>query len=78
MTTRMQVTLPEELLQRARSRSGQLGISVAEYIRRLLAADAEPEPAPTDISGLFDLGDSGGSDIARHEDSYLAGAVHDR
>lgn len=78
MTTRMQVTLPEELLRQARHRSALLGISVAEYIRRLLAADAGPVPAPTDISVLFDLGDSGGSDIGRHEDNYLAAAARVR
>lgn len=78
MMTRMQVTLTAELLHQARRRASRQGVSVAEHIRRLIAADLEPQGTPSDVRALFDLGDSGGSDIARHEDSYLAAAVNDR
>lgn len=78
MMTRMQVTLSEDLLQHARRRASRLGISLAEHIRRLIAADTEPSASPSDVGAMFDLGHSGGSDIARHESAYLAAAVSER
>ena len=56
-------------------RARELGISLAAYVRRLVARDlARPEPA-ADPAAVFNLGDSGGSDVARHEDRYLGEAV---
>lgn len=73
---RMQVTLEEDVHRRVHERAGASGTSVAEYIRRLISADlAGREPRATDISGLIALGNSGGSDIARHKRDYLADAV---
>jgi predicted nucleic acid-binding protein len=39
MMSRTQIALDPELLSRARERAGQLGVSLAEYIRRLLVRD---------------------------------------
>jgi hypothetical protein len=48
---------------------------LAEYVRRLVRADLEGATPPNDRRVLFGLGDSGGSDVARHKDAYLAEAV---
>jgi hypothetical protein len=45
MMTRTQITLEPELQKTARRRAAQLGVSLAEYVRRLIARDlAEPGP----------------------------------
>ena len=71
---RSQISLPVEDQRRARGRAADLGISLAEYVRRLIRADLGDGPRTADVRVLFDLGDSGGSDIARHKDAYLADA----
>ena len=61
-----------------RARAFALGLSLAEYIRRLIRADLGQRPAAADVSAVFGLGNSGGSDIARHKDHYLGEAVEAR
>ncbi len=75
MVARTQISLDLEDHRRARARAQQLGISFAEYVRRLIARDLD-EPAPaTDLAKVFDLGSSGGADVARHKDAYIGDAV---
>lgn len=75
--TRTQLSFDRETLRRARSRASRLGISLAEYVRRLVAEDlGEPSP-PADPTLVFDLGSSGGSDIARRKDRLIAEAFHE-
>jgi hypothetical protein len=74
MMARVQVALSPEEHRRARARAAELGISFAEYVRRLVARDLGETRATGDVSGLFDLGDSGGSDIALQKHGYLADA----
>ena len=75
MMARTQITLDPELHRRARARAGALGLSLAEYVRRLVAADlGEPRPS-VGLEDVFDLGSSGESDIATQKDTYLAAAV---
>jgi hypothetical protein len=71
MMARVQVALPPEEHRRARKRAAELGISFAEYVRRLVAQDLGGAQSTTATDGLFDLGDSGGSDIAEQKDRYL-------
>jgi hypothetical protein len=52
-----------------------LGISFAEYVRRLVARDLARPPAVRNPHALFDLGDSGGSDVARYKHRYVGEAV---
>ena len=74
MMTRTQLSFERQMLGEARRRAGDLGISLAEYVRRLVAADlAGGEPA-ADASAIFNLGSSRGSGIARHKDAMTAGA----
>lgn len=72
---RTQITLDRELRNRARKRAGELGISLAEYIRRLLDRDLDRPRVVSDPSVVFALGDSGGSDVARSKDAMIGEAV---
>lgn len=75
MVVRTQISLDPRMHRLAKGRASELGISLAEYVRRLVARDvARPEPA-ADPAAVFNLGDSGGSDVARHKDRYIGEAV---
>jgi hypothetical protein len=76
MNARTQITMDPELQRRAHAKAAELGISFAEYIRRLVADDlGTPKPKP-DISILFDLGASREpTDIARDKDKMIGEAV---
>ncbi len=75
MTVRTQIALDAEAHRRAKQRAAELGVSLAEYIRRLVTRDlGERRPGATPEL-IFDLGTSGSSDVARHKDKYLAAAV---
>ena len=76
MMSRTQVTLENEMQRRARRRASDLGVSLAEYFRRLVARDLGHPEAGSDVQRIFDLGRSGGSDIARDKDAMIAEAVH--
>jgi len=74
MMVKTQITLETEMQRRARQRANDLGVSLAEYFRRLVARDlARPETSPH-VDRVFDLGTSGGSDIASQKDSMIAEA----
>lgn len=74
MVVRTQVTLQADTHRRAKRRAADLGISFAEYVRQTLDRDLGEQPK-TDISAIFGIGDSGGSNIARYKDQYLGEAV---
>jgi hypothetical protein len=75
MMVRMQVTLDSELQKRAKERAAQLGISLAELVRRLVQRDLGETPASVDVSLVCKLGRSDGSDIARRKDEMLGEAT---
>jgi len=75
MMARTQITLEPEMQRRARRRASDLGVSLAEYVRRLLARDLGDPTRKVDVSILFDLGNSGGSNIARDKDEMIADAI---
>jgi hypothetical protein len=76
MMSRTQITLEPQLHRRARQRASDLGMSLAEYVRRLVARDLVSPKAKVDVSCVFDLGSSGGADVARKKDSMIAEAFH--
>lgn len=78
MMVRSQISLPAEEQRRARARANELGISLAEYVRRLVRADLGETSRAENVRSAFDLGDSGESDVARHKDAYLGDAVGER
>lgn len=75
MMSRTQITLAPEMHRRARAQASQLGISLAEYVRRLVARDLGEAPRKVDPAVVFDLGNSGGSDVARAKDALVGQAV---
>jgi hypothetical protein len=70
--------MDSELQRRAHAKADELGISFAEYVRRLVSQDlGEPKPK-ADISMIFDLGASSApTDIARDKDKMIGEAVWD-
>ena len=70
-----QITLKPEIQKRARQRAADPGISLAEYVRRVVERDLGGVPAQADPALVFDLGRSGGSDVARNKDAMIADAV---
>src|SRR5262245_56030478 len=74
MMSRTQISLDPEQHRRAQRRAAALGISLSEYLRRLIARDTEEASSNVDRAIVFDLGDSGGADIATRKDAYLGAA----
>jgi len=65
-----------DLQRRAQARAAELGISFAEYIRRLVAGDLGGPTAKPDITSLFNLIDEGPpTNIARDKDKMIGEAV---
>jgi hypothetical protein len=78
MMHRTQITFDPAEHRRAKRRAAELGISLAEYVRRLVERDLAGPTPQSDPSGLFGLGDSGGSDVAAEKDRYVGEAVAGR
>ncbi|MDQ6751125.1 MAG: hypothetical protein M3Z33_10275 [Actinomycetota bacterium] len=75
MVVRTQITLAAEAHRRAKRRAGDLGISLAEYVRRVVDRDLGPLAPSSDPSQIFGLFDSRGSDVAHDKDRYVDDAV---
>jgi len=71
---RTQLSFDGEVLRRAQQRAAERGISLAEYVRRLVEADLSGPQRESDPSAVFNLGSCEGSDIAREKDAMLAKA----
>ena len=74
MMSRTQISFEREMLRDARERAGELGVSLAEYVRQLVSADLRGIERAIDPGAVFNLGCSGGSDVARDKDRMLAEA----
>ena len=75
MMERTQLNLTVEQHRKARKRAEELGVSLAEYVRRLVDADLKGRARPVSVEAVFDLGNSGGSEVARFKDEYVGEAV---
>lgn len=78
MMSRSQISLESEIQRRARKRASDLGVSLAEYIRRLVARDLGSPQEAACPAAAFDLGSSGGSDVARDKTAMVAEAFASR
>jgi len=74
MMSRTQISLDPEIQRRVRQRASQMGISLAEYVRRLIATDLGSPRTTANPAVVFDLGASSRSDIARNKDAMIAEA----
>lgn len=70
---RTQVAFETEQHAFVKRKAADLGISMAEYIRRLVERDLRQ--AGADISTIFGIGDFGGSDIASERKGATADAI---
>jgi len=76
MNARTQITMDPEMQRRAQAKAAELGISFAEYVRRLVADDLGGHKPRADISSIFDLVDEGPpTNIARDKDKMIGEAV---
>jgi hypothetical protein len=78
MMARTQICLDSELQRRARERASALGVSLAEYVRRLIDRDIGTRRATVSPVGLFDLGSSGGGSVAKNKKAMLGEALATR
>ena len=72
---RTQISLDSERHAQARARAAELGVSLAEYMRRLVDRDLARPPRTVDRSVVFDLGGGAPTDIAGDKDRLIAEAV---
>jgi hypothetical protein len=76
MNARTQITIDPEVQRRAQAKAAELGISFAEYVRRLVERDLGTTKPKADISVIFDLVKDGpATDIARDKDKMIGAAV---
>jgi hypothetical protein len=76
MNARTQITIDPDMQRRAHAKAAALGISFAEYVRRLLAQDLGEAKRRVDVSLVFDLVDEGPrTNIARDKDKMVGEAV---
>lgn len=75
---RMQVVLDPEMQRRARKKAAELGVSVAEYIRRLVDRDLGTQGQAIGPDAIFDLGRSREADVAKEKDAMVGAAVAGR
>lgn len=72
---RTQIVLEPEQHTMVKQKAAALGITMAEYIRRLVARDLKQSRTNADISQIIGIGRSGGSDIAAEGKTVIAEAV---
>ena len=76
MSARTQITMDSEMQRRAHAKAAELGISFAEYMRRLVARDLGEQKPKADVSLVFGLVDEGpATNIARDKDKMIGEAV---
>jgi hypothetical protein len=75
MMARTQITLEPEVHRQARQRASDLRVSLAEYVRRLVARDLGSAQRAGNPAAVFDLGSSGGSDVAKDKSRMIAEAL---
>ena len=75
MMVRTQISLAPKRHALARARAAALGISLAEYVRRLIDRDVAERRGEADCSVVFDLGTSGGTDVASQKARMIGEAT---
>ncbi|MFN8224564.1 MAG: hypothetical protein U0R50_15095 [Gaiellales bacterium] len=73
MNRTIEVELPTELHAHAVARAAALAVPVSTYVVILVDEDRARNPGAA-ASLLFDLGSSGGSDIANEKDAFVGEA----
>ncbi|MEE9414268.1 MAG: CopG family transcriptional regulator [Acidimicrobiales bacterium] len=68
---RTQIALEDEQHARVKRKAAELGITMAEYIRCLVERDLGDDNSQADVSEIFGIGSSGGSDIENEHDAVM-------
>ncbi len=72
----VRITLDEETQRKAEARAADLGISLEQYVRRVVANDHSAPKRKVDMSVFFNLVTDGpASNIARDKDKMVGEAV---
>lgn len=69
------IVLPDHHHAEAKRKAARQGVSLSEYIRRLVARDLGPGTSSNDPSAIFGLFDSGGSRIADGKQAMISEAI---
>jgi hypothetical protein len=72
---RTQIALSHEQHARVKQKAAALGITMAEYMRRLVDSDLGSTDTLADPTSIIGIGRSGGSDIAREGKDAVATAI---
>jgi hypothetical protein len=75
MKVRVQFAIDDNQKRRATERARDSGLSLAEYVVILIERDLEHPKSKTGIEAIFNLGSSGGSEIARNKKQMIAEAL---
>ena len=75
---RTQIALNPEQHAGVKRKASEMGISMAEYIRRLVDQDLAAAPTHPDLASVIGLFDSGGSDIAAERAEAIRTAIAER
>jgi hypothetical protein len=76
MNARTQITMDPDTQRRAHAKAAALGISFAEYVRRLVQHDLGEPHDRVDVSAVFDLGSSEEpTNVARDKDKLIGDSV---
>jgi hypothetical protein len=75
MMVRTQISLPTDDHRRAKERAAEQGVSLAEYFRRLVTRDLGESGAEADVTRLFNLGESGYTDVSTNHHAHVAEAI---
>ena len=76
---RTQIALDDEQHARVKRKARELGVTMAEYIRILVDRDLGDDNTEADVTEIFGLGNSGGSDIANEPNAVAESiaSLHD-
>ena len=69
------IVLPDHHHAEAKRKAARQGVSLSEYIRRLVARDLGQDTSSNDPSVIFGLFDSGGSRIADGKQAMISEAI---
>ena len=72
---RTMIVLPDHHHAEAKRKAARQGVSLSEYIRRLVARDLGQDTSSSDPSAIFGLFDSGGSRIADGKQAMISKAI---
>ena len=73
---RTMIVLPDHHHAEAKRKAARQGVSLSEYIRRLVARDLGKDAPASDPSVIFGLFDSAGSRIADGKQAMISEAIH--